>query len=204
MPSTTRSRSTSQAASTARSQVLKQLKDDHGRVKKAYREFEKFDPVEGAEYCEAIVQQVLRELTVHAALEEELLYPAARGAIADEALIDEAEVEHETVRTFIEQLRNMDPEENKYGASFTVLCEYVLHYVKEEEGEIFPQLERTRLDWESLAAEMDQRRQQLVVAEKAEAGDRSARGAEAGAEDDIAVAQRRATESRRNSDARCN
>jgi hemerythrin superfamily protein len=130
MPSTTRSRSTSQAASTARSQVLKQLKDDHGRVKKAYREFEKFDPVEGAEYCEAIVQQVLRELTVHAALEEELLYPAARGAIANEA---------------IEQQRNMEPKDDKCGARFTVLCEYGLHHVKEEEGEIFPQLERTRL-----------------------------------------------------------
>jgi hypothetical protein len=34
---------------------------------------------------------------------------------------------------------------HKCGTRFTVPCEYGLHHVKEEEGEIFPQLERTRL-----------------------------------------------------------
>ena len=104
---------------------------------------------------------MLEELTVHATLEEELLYPAARGAIADENLIDEAEVEHETVHALIDQLKSMGPDDEKYAARFTVLCEYVTHHVKEEEGEMFPQLERTRLDWQALAAEMRERRSEL-------------------------------------------
>lgn len=164
MPSSTRTRATSRAASTARTQILKQLKDDHRRVKKAYRDFQKLDRDEDPQACETLVRQALQDLTVHAALEEELLYPAARSAIADEDLIDEAEVEHETVHTLIEQLRNMDAEDDMYAARFTVLCEYVLHHVKEEEGEMFPQLERSRLDWEGLAMEMDQRRQELMPA----------------------------------------
>jgi hemerythrin superfamily protein len=208
MPSTSRARSTSRAASTARTQILKQLKDDHKRVKKAYRDFQKLDRDEDPQSCEAIVQQVLQELSVHAALEEELLYPAARGAIADEDLIDEAEIEHESMHTFIDQLRNMDPEDEKYAARFTVLCEYVLHHVKEEEGEMFPQLERSRLDWESLATEMDQRRQELMPAEPAEGT------ATAGTEEDMAVTEgsddgeprkassRRSAEPRRTSEPR--
>jgi len=67
---------------------------------------------------------VFDELTVHAALEEELLYPAARGVIAAEDLIDEAKVEHESVHTFINQLREMSTGDDKYSARFTVLSEY--------------------------------------------------------------------------------
>lgn len=156
------SRAASRASSQARTDVLAELKDDHKRVKKAYRDFQKLDGEDDPEACEQLVQQVLDELSVHASVEEELLYPAAREAIADENLIDEAEVEHESMHTLIDQLRAMSPEDEKYAARFTVLCEYVLHHVKEEEGEIFPQLEKARLDWESLAAEIAERRQELM------------------------------------------
>ena len=162
--SRTTSHTNSRAASTARTQILSELKEDHKRVKKAYRDFEKLDVEEDPEACKAIVDQVLEELTVHATLEEELLYPAARGAIEDD-LLDEAEVEHGTVHALIDQLKGMGPEDAKYAAYFTVLCEYVLHHVKEEEGEMFPQLESASLDWESLSAEMAARREELMPSE---------------------------------------
>lgn len=162
MPS---ARANTKAVSTARNQVLAELKEDHKRVKKAYKQFQKLDREEDSEACEQIVQQVLEELTAHASLEEELFYPAIRGAIAEEDLIDEAEVEHESVRALIEQLQGMSADDEKFAARFTVLCEYVLHHVKEEEGEIFPQVERARIDWESLAQEMTERRAELMPAE---------------------------------------
>lgn len=161
------SRSSSRAATAARTQILSDLKDDHKRVKKAYKDFQKLDIESDPEACQAIVEQVCQELTVHATLEEELLYPAARGA-AEEDLIDEAEVEHETVKALIAQLEGMSPQDEKYAARFTVLCEYVLHHVKEEEGEMFPQLERARLDWEAMAAEMAERREELMATETAD------------------------------------
>ena len=166
----------SRAASQAREEVLQTLKDDHKRVKKAYREFSKLDAEDDAERCEEIVRQVLAELEVHTALEEELLYPAARGAIAEPDLIDEAEVEHESAHTLMDQLKSMDAGDDKFAARFTVLCEYVMHHVKEEEGELFPQLESAKLDWESIARGMTERREQLMPA--AQEGD----GAEAPAE----------------------
>lgn len=150
------------AATQARSQILDDLREDHKRVRKAYRQFQKLDAEEDAEECQALVAQVLDELSVHASLEEELLYPAARQALSDESLIDEAEVEHESLHVLIDQLRGMTPEDEKYAARFTVLCEYVMHHVKEEEGEMFPKLEHARLDWEGLAADMDERRNELT------------------------------------------
>mgnify|MGYP002654535790 CR=1 FL=1 len=156
------SRSTTHASANARDQILGDLKDDHKRVKKAYRDFQKMDSEEAPEACKELVDQVLDELTVHVQLEEELLYPAARSVIDDGDLMDEAEVEHESVKTLIEQLRAMSPLDEKYAARFTVLCEYVQHHVKEEEGEMFPKLERAHLDWENMATEMTKRRQEMA------------------------------------------
>ncbi|MEA3153507.1 MAG: hypothetical protein QOK44_1096 [Betaproteobacteria bacterium] len=50
-----------------------------------------------------------------------------------EDLLDEAEVEHETVRELIEKLEGMDSSDEKREAHFTVLSEYVKHHVQEEE-----------------------------------------------------------------------
>ena len=155
----------SRAAVAARTQVLDALKEDHKRVKKAYRDFQKLDAENDPEACRAIVDQVLQELTVHAALEEELLYPAAHGQIEDESLVDEAEVEHASMHTLMDQLRGMEPGQDKYVARFTVLCEYVTHHVKEEETEMFPQLKNVKLDWESLAEEVRARREELMAAQ---------------------------------------
>ena len=160
----------SRARTTARTEVLDQLKEDHKRVKKAYREFTKLDLDEDPGRCEALVRQVLAELELHAALEEELLYPAARDAMAQPDLIDEAEVEHESAHALMNQLKSMDAQDEKFAARFTVLCEYVMHHVKEEESELFPQLENARIDWEILAREMSARRAELMSAATREEG----------------------------------
>lgn len=159
---------TSRAATEARSEILETLKDDHKRVKKAYRDFQKLDAEADPEACAAVVQQVVADLSLHAALEEELLYPAAREALDEADLIDEAEVEHESMHILLDQLREMSPGDEKFAARFTVLCEYVLHHVKEEEGEMFPALEKAKkLDWEGLLATMQARRAELSGSEEA-------------------------------------
>lgn len=151
----------SRAASAARTQILTDLIDDHKRVKKAFRDFKKLDESDD-EARQQLVTQVLTELQVHAALEEELLYPAAREALDETDMLDEAEVEHESAHTLIDQLTVMSPGDDKYFARFIVLCEYVLHHVKEEEGEMFPALENARLDWEDLARQVNARREELM------------------------------------------
>lgn len=154
-----RSTTHSTSSSASRDEVLDMLKKDHRNVKKAYKEFTKLDPLEDTERCDAIVRQVLADLQVHTTLEEEFLYPAAREA--EPKLIDEAEVEHESAKALIEQLDQMEVGDEKFSARFTVLCEYVEHHIKEEEKELFPKLEKLRLDWATLSEQMLARREQL-------------------------------------------
>ncbi|MEO8297569.1 MAG: hemerythrin domain-containing protein [Burkholderiales bacterium] len=151
------------AIASARNKVVTLLKEDHRRVRRAARDFSRLSVEDQPELCRAIVEPLLAALTVHSALEEELLYPAARTVLDDPALIDAAEIEHGSARALIDQLRGMQPGDDKYAARFTVLCEYVLHHIKVEESELFPKLRALPVDWEELAARFDQRRQALMT-----------------------------------------
>ena len=137
------------------------LKEQHDKVKKAFKQFEKLDR-EDTEAQQQLVQTVCEDLKLHTTLEEELFYPAAREAIDDEDLLNEAQVEHETAKMLIEQLENMSGDDPNFHATFTVLGEYVLHHVKEEEGEMFPQVNETDLDLEELGTRMRSRMQELM------------------------------------------
>jgi hemerythrin superfamily protein len=137
------------------------LKQDHERVEKAFKEFEKMDR-QDTEACRGLIERVCEALTVHSTLEEEIFYPAVREAIDDDDLMSEAAVEHETARMLIEQLRNMEPDDPNYFATFTVLGEYVRHHIKEEQGEMFPAARKAGLDLLALAERMQTRRDELL------------------------------------------
>lgn len=146
-----------------RESVLDMLKDDHKRVKKAFRDFEKIDPHEDPERAAELVEQTCSELEVHAQLEEEIFYPAVRETISEADLVTEAEVEHKSAKQLIADIRGLSPEDEKYAASFTVLGEYVKHHIREEEQEMFKQLERAKIDWSAMLESMQQRRQELMA-----------------------------------------
>lgn len=147
----------------ARAEVLRMLKDDHRTVKIAFREFERLDIQAEAEICESIVRQTCRELEVHTRLEEELFYPVIREALAHAELMDDAEVEHQTMRMLLDQVRKLRSGDARQAASFRVLGEYVRHHIKEEEGEMFRQIAHARLDWVRLHDDMVVRRHQLLA-----------------------------------------
>ena len=134
--------------------ALQVLMEDHDYVKKSYRAFQKLDPEEDREEMQALVKQVCEALKVHVRIEEEVFYPALRRALKDKDLIDEAEVEHESAKILIRRLARMKPRDPKYAATFTVLCEYIEHHVKEEENEMFPKVRRARLNLEGLGKKL--------------------------------------------------
>ena len=145
----------------SRNEVLEMLKEDHKRAKKAFRDFSKLQEEGDQAGCQALAEQTCKELQLHMRLEEEVFYPAARGGLDEEDLIEEAEVEHGSAKTLIDQLSSLSPEDAKFAATFTVLGEYIKHHVKEEEGEMFEQLGRSKVDWDSLLEEMLARRMEL-------------------------------------------
>ena len=141
--------------------ALELLKQDHAKVKQSFKEFEKMDHEDEATMQE-MVRAVCAELKAHATIEEEIFYPAVRAAIEDEDLMNEAQVEHAAAKDLIAQLEGMNPDDPLYSATFTVLGEYVLHHVKEEESEMFPQVRKAKLDLAELGARIMERKQQLL------------------------------------------
>lgn len=141
--------------------AIAMLKADHDKVKKLFKEFERLHGDESEEEAEAIARQICQELTIHATVEEEIFYPAVRGAIDDEDLLDEAEVEHASARDLIAQIEAMTGSDEKYAAKVMVLGEYVNHHIEEEQDEMFPKARRAKLDMKALGSEMLARKSEL-------------------------------------------
>jgi hemerythrin superfamily protein len=138
------------------------LKADHQEVAALLEKFESADDEEKGGIAEKICQM----LTVHAQIEEELLYPAARAALQEDGadLVDEATVEHASVKDLVGQIESADPSVDLFDAKVKVLGEYVRHHVKEEEGELLPKLQKTDLDLDALGTELAERKAELMSA----------------------------------------
>ena len=151
-------------ARTTRQDATQILTADHKKVSKIFAEFEKLKD-DDSERKQELVKMACDELTVHAQVEEEIFYPALHEAFKekDQDLVDEAEVEHASIKQLIETLKSSDPDDRLYDANFTVLAEYVKHHVKEEQDEIFPKARKaTELDLKQMGDEILARKAQLM------------------------------------------
>jgi hemerythrin superfamily protein len=138
------------------------LTADHKKVRKLFSEFKRLHAQNRDEEKSALVEQVCNELTIHAELEQEILYPAVRKAIKDSDLMDEALVEHAEARNLIAQLQGMDPEHELYDAKVAVLAEQIEHHLREEEGKMFPRVRKAKLDTAHLGLQMRQHKAALL------------------------------------------
>lgn len=88
-----------------------------------------------------IADSIIEELTVHAYIEEEIFYPAAREAVPEtkDHVLESVE-EHHVVVWMLSELVGMDPADETFDAKVTVLTENVRHHVEEEEDEWFPEV----------------------------------------------------------------
>lgn len=146
------------------------LKEDHAAVKEL---FDKFEDARGSASKAKIVAKAIAELKVHAAVEEELFYPALRQKMEDEeGIMEEADEEHHVAKVLIAELEKMTGDEEHWEAKFKVLAESVRHHIKEEEGEMFKEARKTPIDFEALGAQMAELKKRLKsegVPEDAEA-----------------------------------
>lgn len=140
------------------------LRKDHETVKGLFSEFESASSVSDQG---RLVRESLLELDVHAAIEEEIYYPAAEQALgeAGEDTMHEAEEEHHVVHVLTEEIRGLGADDPQFKAKFTVLMEMVRHHIEEEEQEMLPKAskalgaDRSR----ELGAEMAQRKEELTT-----------------------------------------
>jgi hemerythrin superfamily protein len=143
--------------------ALSLLTHDHADVAELFEDYEALVQGEGGEEeKKALAERICALVTAHATVEEEIFYPAAREALDEQRLLDEAEVEHASAKDLIEQIQSMDPSDELYDAKVKVLGEYVHHHVNEEEGELFPRCQSAEMDLDELGEEISVRRGELL------------------------------------------
>lgn len=116
------------------------LKQDHETVEKLFKKFEQTGDRAFVER-RRLVDQIIEELSRHAAIEEQLFYPVTRATVddVDDEVLESIE-EHHVVKWLLHELEAMDPADERFKAKVTVLIENVRHHVEEEEQDYFPKV----------------------------------------------------------------
>jgi hemerythrin superfamily protein len=138
------------------------LTADHRAVDQLFDAFARADK-DDLERKSTLVQRACELLSIHAIVEEELLYPAAAGALDEDGKddVDEAYVEHFLVKTLIEKFMHLKAGDEGFDATFKVLSENVKHHVEEEESDLFPELRKAKVDLIALGRKISARKQAL-------------------------------------------
>lgn len=147
-------------SSTRAPDALAMLRADHEKVLEMFARYEGLR-TEGQK--EKLAREICKEVSVHARLEEEIVYPAIRAAIQDDALMDEAYVEHRSAKDLCAELEESGAGDELFDARVKVLGEYIKHHIKEEQNEMFVQVRKSEIDLKALAEQMRTRKQVLLT-----------------------------------------
>jgi hemerythrin superfamily protein len=122
--------------------AITMLKDDHRTVEALFKRYEKAGD-QAFTLKRKVVDSIIADLSRHAAIEEELFYPATRATVPGvEDMVLESIEEHHIVKWVLSEIEHMNPREESFDAKVTVLIENVRHHIKEEEGEYFPKVRK--------------------------------------------------------------
>jgi hemerythrin HHE cation binding domain-containing protein len=143
--------------------ALALLKDDHDKAKKLMEEL--------AETTERAVKtrqekwtKLLKELTIHENIEEEIFYPALHEHPKLKEIVLEALEEHHLVDDIVEQLKDTAFEDEHWAAKFKVTKENIEHHIEEEEGPMFTEVRKafSKDELEELGSRMDASKQEQM------------------------------------------
>lgn len=138
---------------------IEMIKADHRKVEKL---FEQFEGEEDKRQKLQIAQQICMEVTVHALLEEELIYPMLHEK--DEETEEEAFTEHELIKFMISEVKGLSARDKALEPKMKVMKELIEHHVEEEESEALPKLEGNQ-ELMQMSDHIMQRKQQLMEKE---------------------------------------
>ncbi|GJH17537.1 hemerythrin domain-containing protein [Caballeronia novacaledonica] len=176
MPTTPTQATTATSHPAQTQDAIELLMDDHRAVEKLFDAFEKAKD-DDVEAKSALVRRACEELTVHAMIEEELLYPAAQDVLdeSDRPDVEEAYVEHYLVKVLIDKFTTLKAGEPGFDATFKVMREMVQHHIEEEETDLFPKLRKSGADLNALGEKLMQRKEELEAKIPKDAGDNTMR-----------------------------
>jgi hemerythrin-like domain-containing protein len=111
------------------------LKSQHRKVEALFKKLEsgRSDPA-------PVLEELANSLAAHMAIEQDIYYPAIKEVDSD--LVNESFEEHSLAEIALKRLLATSPEDEAFDARVTALKELIEHHVKEEEEELFPEVEK--------------------------------------------------------------
>jgi len=119
----------------AAADVLEIVARDHREVEQLFRQFETADP--SSDIARATAERIIRELSVHAVVEEEILYPALREVGGGDALADHALEEHQELKETLASVDGKPVSDPSVRANLARVRTLVERHVGEEERDVF-------------------------------------------------------------------
>jgi hemerythrin superfamily protein len=111
---------------------------DHRKIAELFARYRASMPTDPARV--KIVRDFTRELTAHAAAEEQVMYPEARRVVEDGVIVDDARSEHREIRHYLADLESLDWRTPQFEETVTKLIGCVEQHVADEERTILPAL----------------------------------------------------------------
>ena len=118
--------------------AIELLKEDHDKVD---RLFQKVKATEEGEHKE-LFEKIKEELETHTHIEETIFYPKLKEEEELKDIVLEGIEEHHQAKMFLRELSNLVEDSEKFEPKLKVLMEDIEHHVQEEEGEMFPKVEK--------------------------------------------------------------
>ena len=145
--------------------AIQLLTQDHKKVRQLLKELEE-TTTRNVKDRERLCQEIEKEVTIHAQIEEEIFYPAFKAAAEkeeDTEMFFEAAEEHHVVETVLPELVQTDPSTPEFSAKAKVLKELIEHHAGEEEKEMFKRAKviMDKDELEDLGTRMEERKMEL-------------------------------------------
>ena len=136
------------------SDPIRQLQNDHREVDSLFRQFQ----TGSADFRTEVLRKIVKELSVHAAVEEQVVYPAMRRYLPDgDAKVEESIADHQAMKEILKSLDGADADDEGVSRSVQMLMADMRSHVQEEEHALLPILRKNMppVQYTEMAAAMN-------------------------------------------------
>lgn len=113
------------------------IKSDHRAVVEL---FDTYKSLQADEAKEEISSQIMKEIVIHAKMEEKYFYPRMKEILgtSNPKIVEDALAEHHATKLLLIELRLMNVNNPKYDSLMQVLEDSIVHHIYEEETTLLP------------------------------------------------------------------
>jgi hemerythrin-like domain-containing protein len=163
--------------------AIQLLTEDHKNVKGLFEEYESLGERALAKKRE-LAEKICSELDLHTQIEEKIFYPAVQKSKSPKEakdLVFEAFEEHKVAKTLVAEIQEFNKVDDVFEAKMKVLMESVRHHIKEEEGELFPEVKKTfkQETLETLGTRMEEMKEKTLGSDFGEDGPKKSKSSQA-------------------------